>query len=159
MNILLVNIDSFKIPNLALAKIEMYHNLKGDKVYHRNGDFKPDLFTPFEKVYVSVVFKENLQKALFWKNYNAVIGGSGFDVTSKLPIEIDCLTPKINIGFSTRGCNNLCSFCIVHKKEGKIKLKEVFEADFSDEFPMQEVLELGIPFSILPNSALVFELS
>ena len=121
MNILLVNIDSVKIPNLALAKIEMYHKLKGDTIYYRNGDFKPDLFTPFEKVYVSVVFKENLQKALFWNNYNAVIGGTGFEITSKLPAEIDSLTPKINIGFATRGCNNNCSFCIVHKKEGKIE--------------------------------------
>ena len=44
------------------------------------------------------------------------------------------------------------------KKDGKMKLREIFEADFSDEFPMKEVHELGLPFSILPNSALIFEL-
>lgn len=158
MNVLLVNIDSIKIPNLALAKIEMYHNLKGDKVYHRNGDFKPDLFTPFEKVYVSVVFKENIQKALFWKNYNAVIGGSGFDVSSKLPAEIDCLTPKINIGFSTRGCNNLCSFCIVHKKEGKIEpvadLYDIWDGKTKEvTFLDNNILQLPEHFKLISNQA------
>lgn len=44
------------------------------------------------------------------------------------------------------------------KKEGKMKIKELFEADFIDEFLMSEVQSLGIPFSILPNSALIFEL-
>lgn len=42
--------------------------------------------------------------------------------------------------------------------DGTLVIKEVLEKDFVDEFPMQEVLERGIPISILPNTCLIFEL-
>ncbi|MDR2962576.1 MAG: alpha-amylase family protein [Bacteroidales bacterium] len=35
-------------------------------------------------------------------------------------------------------------------------LHEVFEAHFTDSFSLHEVLEVGLPLSILPNSALIF---
>jgi hypothetical protein len=51
-----------------------------------------------------------------------ICGGTGFDLTTFLPIEIDSMKPKINIGFTTRGCIRNCPFCVVPKKEGRIKI-------------------------------------
>lgn len=42
--------------------------------------------------------------------------------------------------------------------EGALKITEVFESDFEDTFDIADVLENGLPISILPNSALVFRL-
>ena len=100
---------------------------------------------------------------LMWKNYN---GNLDSDKIFAFLRYSDNQKMLIIINFDIHQTHTFRLFIGEHafetmnfKKEGKIKLKEVFEADFSDEFPMQEVLELGIPFSILPNSALVFELS
>lgn len=41
---------------------------------------------------------------------------------------------------------------------GTMTMTEVFESDFSDSFATEDVLEHGLPISILPNSALVFRL-
>jgi glycosidase len=100
---------------------------------------------------------------IMWKNYNGNLDSDKifaylrFSDKQKLLIIINfdmhqTHTFRLNIG---EHALDTMSF----KKEGKMKLKEIFEADFSDEFPMTEVLELGLPFSILPNSALIFELS
>ena len=44
------------------------------------------------------------------------------------------------------------------KSEGTLVLNEVFEGDFADSFSLKEVLEVGLPLSILPNSALIFSI-
>lgn len=58
-------------------------------------------------------------------------GGTGYDLTTTLPDEIDRLQPDYSIypsidkktayGFLTRGCPNRCKWCVVPKKEGKVK--------------------------------------
>lgn len=66
--------------------------------------------------------------------YNAdkiIKGGTGYDIYSKLPDEIDRLQPDYSIypnvppdtayGFLTRGCPNKCPWCVVPRKEGKVK--------------------------------------
>ena len=57
-------------------------------------------------------------------------GGTGYDITSKLPEEIDRMQPDYSIypnvpkdtayGFLTRGCPNKCKWCVVPRKEGVI---------------------------------------
>lgn len=100
---------------------------------------------------------------VMWKNYNGNLDSDKifaylrFSDKQKLLVIINfdmhqTHTFRLNIGEHALDTMNF-------KKEGKMKMKEIFEADFTDEFPMTEVLELGIPFSILPNSALIFELS
>ena len=42
------------------------------------------------------------------------------------------------------------------KTKGTLVLDEIFEANFTDSFSLQEILEVGLPLSILPNSALIF---
>jgi len=116
MKVLIIDIDS-KIPNLALKKIEKYHLDKGDGVIWHN----KLLYGQVEKTYVSVIFKQNRWKAEQFNN--AVKGGSGWDLVTKLPPEIDKIKPHINLGFTTRGCFRKCPFCIVWEKEGELKIE------------------------------------
>ena len=115
--ILLINIDS-TIPNLALSKIEKYHLGKGDEVIW---DMALALDS-VDKCYVSCIFPENRYKCLIFGG-RALIGGSGYDMTIKLPAEIECIKPRINWGFTTRGCIRNCYFCFVPKMEGSIRVE------------------------------------
>ena len=119
MNVLLIDIDS-KIPNLALAKIEKYHKDKGDTVYWN----LPIMMYVCEKIYVSCIFAWNKElcnefEIDEWKD-KILIGGTGYDIWEELPKEIEEVKPKINLGFTTRGCVRDCEFCVVPRKEGKI---------------------------------------
>jgi hypothetical protein len=118
MKVLLINIDS-TIPNLALNKCEMYHLERGDEVIWDMPLFALDA----ERTYVSCIFPENKNKCLpYTSNKNVFIGGSGWDINAKLPPEIDAMKPKINWGFTTRGCIRNCYFCYVPKMEGMIRV-------------------------------------
>lgn len=116
MRILLINIDSTK-PNLALKKIEKYHKDRGDKV---TWDF-PLMTDHADKIYVSVIYTWNKDKCKEWEG-RAEIGGSGYDLKKVLPPEIEKVKPRINWGFTTRGCIRNCPFCVVPEKEGGIKV-------------------------------------
>jgi hypothetical protein len=114
MKISLIDIDS-TIPNLALKKVEKYHLDRGDSV-----DWNNELMALMaDKVYVSCIFEENKDKCKEWVG-RALIGGTGYDLTVKLPEEIESVKPRINFGFTTRGCIRNCSFCFVPQKEGMI---------------------------------------
>lgn len=114
--VLLIDIDS-SIPNLALKKIEKYHRELGDEIIWDMPLYKDIV----DKIYVSCVFTKNKQKCRFWEGF-ADIGGSGYSLEINLPPEIDNVKPRINYGFTTRGCIRSCKFCIVPKKEGKIHI-------------------------------------
>lgn len=115
MKILLIDIDN-RIPNLALHKIAKYHTDRGDTV---TWNF-PLMHHQADKIYVSCVFTKNRDKCLEWQGI-AEIGGTGYDVHKELPPEIESVKPKINLGFTTRGCIRKCSFCVVPSKEGHIR--------------------------------------
>lgn len=116
MKILLINIDS-KIPNLALKKIEKFYK---DKGYEIIWNF-PLAKNKVDKIYVSCVFTINRHKCKDWEGI-ADIGGSGYDLHKKLSPEIEAVKPRINWGFTTRGCIRKCYFCIVPQKEGSIRV-------------------------------------
>ena len=113
--ILIINIDS-TIPNLALKKIEKYHLDKGDNVVWDMPLFRDCV----DKIYVSCVFTKNRDICNEWEG-RADIGGSGYDLNKTLPDEIENIKPRINFGFTTRGCIRKCKFCIVPEKEGMIR--------------------------------------
>lgn len=117
--ILLIDIDS-KIPNLALKKVEKYFKDNGDEVI-----WNQELFaTIADQIFISCVFDWNKNKAREFEIYeNVMIGGSGYDLSKTLPIEIEKIKPKINLGFTTRGCIRKCPFCIVPLKEGMIRIE------------------------------------
>jgi len=114
MRVLLLNIDS-KLPNIALKKIEMWH--KGDEVI-----WDKSQFFYVDKVYASCIFTKNKERVdkLVTSRPDVIAGGTGYDYTVQLPSEIDILKPKINCGFTSRGCIRKCKFCLVPKAEGKI---------------------------------------
>lgn len=114
MKVLLIDIDS-KIPNLALKKIEKYHQDKGDIVVWNN----PLEKNLSDKIYVSCIFTKNKHICKEWEGI-AEIGGTGYDLHKKLPEYIEIVKPKINWGFTTRGCIRKCKFCFVPEKEGNI---------------------------------------
>jgi len=106
MKVGLIQVDG-KWPNLALMKLSAWHRQKGDDVTI------VDLSTfQFDRIYASKIF----------------IGGSGYDLKSELPEEIEVMTPDyekfktdFSIGFTSRGCIRDCGFCIVREKEGYIR--------------------------------------
>lgn len=112
MQVLIINIDS-KYPNLALAKIARYHQDKG----HRVAWDMPLLRFKSDLVYVSCLYTYNRDKCSEWEGV-ATIGGTGWDLHTKLPDEIEAVQPHINWGFTTRGCTRHCPWCLVPAKEG-----------------------------------------
>lgn len=100
---------------MALVKIAEYHKNKGDDVYYDLPLIRAD------KIYVSCIYTKNRYKAERWEGKaEAEIGGSGYNLTTILPPEIENIKPHINLGFTARGCIRNCKFCVVPEKEGKI---------------------------------------
>lgn len=117
-------VDS-KYPNLALMKIARYHKENGDSVEWVN------IWQEYDIVYMAKVFTftEDVQE---YVNAKKIIkGGTGYNVNSHLPLEIERMQPDYSIysqinnktayGFLTRGCPNKCAWCVVPKKEGAVK--------------------------------------
>ena len=127
MRILLIDVDS-TIPNLALMKISAYEKSRGNQVGFNIDN--PD------KVYCSIIFDWNSHKAdglkFLYPHAEIDIGGSGYDLSKKLPPEIDSIEPDYSLypgcdydlGFTTRGCIRSCYFCIVPKKEGAFRINQ-----------------------------------
>lgn len=85
----------------------------------------PDKIKDFERGFASKVFSFTTMQQLPDK---IVIGGSGVDLKTQLPDEIEHICPDYSLygldyslGFLTRGCIRKCAWCIVPEKEGKIK--------------------------------------
>lgn len=124
MKIGLVDVDGHGFPNLALMKISAYHKAKGDEV-----EWAIPFFTQYDRVYKSKVFTFTPDDYTPYE-CEVIKGGTGYDIFSKLPHEIDMMQPDYSIypsidkktayGFLTRGCPNKCKWCIVPQKEGGI---------------------------------------
>lgn len=114
-------------PNLALCKIASYHRCKGDSVEWYDGMFGGE----YDIVYVAKVFNFSPEYGEVIHGKQIIKGGTGYDVSSSLPKEIDECQPDYTIypntptdtsyGFLTRGCPNKCFWCVVPKKEGGIR--------------------------------------
>ncbi|MDD3975518.1 MAG: hypothetical protein PHD17_12645 [Methanothrix soehngenii] len=136
MRIRLIDIDS-KIPNLALMKLSAHHKARGDSVSFDEPD--PD------RIYASVVFKQNAWKArglrFMFPHASFEIGGTGIDLAKRLPDEIEFCKPDYDLypstyslGFTTRGCIRKCPFCIVPMKEGRFRRAQHIREWHDDRF-------------------------
>jgi len=123
MKIGLLDVDSHNFPNLALMKISKYHKMKGDDVEFIN------YLSNYDIVYKSQVFTYSKEENYKINAKNIIYGGTGYNELEKiLPNEIENIIPDYDLykckhayGFLTRGCIRNCDWCIVYKKEGKIK--------------------------------------
>lgn len=111
-------------PNIALCKVAAYHKAQGDEV---------EWATPFEHydvIYRSKIFNFTPDDTTIYNADKEIRGGTGYDLETKLPQEIDDMQPDLSIyqnvpsdiayGFLTRGCPNKCKWCVVPRKEGAI---------------------------------------
>lgn len=104
----LIDVDKTRFPNLALGKMAAYHRSLGDSV-----EWADPMFGSYDMVYASKVFKFTPDFTDYY-DYEVVKGGTGYDIHSELPPEIDRLQPDYSIypdidsktayGFLTRGC-------------------------------------------------------
>ena len=161
MEIGLIDVDGHNgFPNLALMRIAAYHKAAGDTVDWWNG------FYHYDRVYMSKVFtfSHDIDECI---NADEVIrGGTGYRDYGSLPAGIEKMQPdytlypnfKQAIGFITRGCIRSCPWCIVPKKEGRIKpaasWREIKRADsreivfldnnvLASDYGLQNIEEMG----------------
>lgn len=135
MKIALHDSDATTYPNYAIMKISAYHKKAGDKVEV----FDPFYRDSYDLVYSSKVFDFTPENQYLPRN--TIKGGTGYGAYNDLPDEVDSafpdysIYPKVDyaVGFITRGCINNCDFCVVPKKEGKIRpyrsVKDLIRSD------------------------------
>lgn len=115
MKIGLIDLDG-KLPNLALMKISSYYKSQGHTV--ALNDFSAD------ELYCSVIFGRNRSKAEQLRDQypHMVIGGTGWDLSVKLPVEIHDCPPDYDL-YTTEFIYQRISRGI-GKKENKVKKAE-----------------------------------
>ncbi|MGB9887870.1 MAG: radical SAM protein, partial [Moorellales bacterium] len=120
--IALAQVDG-KWPNLALMCIAAYHRRLGHEVEW----FNPLFAREYDAIYASKIF--NFTPDNLYLPPDAVRGGTGYDLHSALPPEVEACFPDYSlydldyaIGFTTRGCPRRCPFCVVPRKEGTLRV-------------------------------------
>lgn len=144
MHVLLLQLDG-KIPhpNRALMQIAGHHRAAGDEVTLRIAktatDLQPQLGDPdWGRIYGSLIFERSRpMAALAQRVYPGLeLGGTGWDFEGGVMLRRTELPdgaadapadysiyPDIaySMGFTHRGCRKACDFCVVPRKEGKIR--------------------------------------
>lgn len=125
MKVGLLDVDGHNFPNVALMKIADWHRLRGDDV-----EWAIPMFGVYDRIYASKVFTFTPDFDTMLFNAKQIFrGGTGYDIKSRLPDEIDRHTGldyglypqyKFSVQFYSRGCIRHCPFCLVHDKEGGI---------------------------------------
>ena len=122
MQVGIVDVDS-KIPNLALMKLSAWHKARGDNV-----KLHDPLFDQPDRIYASKIFDFTPDYAYYPADCEICKGGTAYSLTEALPPEVESIYPDYSLfncdyamGFTTRGCIRKCKFCLVPRKEGKIR--------------------------------------
>lgn len=123
MRIGITDVDGHNFPNFALMKIAAWHKAHGDDI-----EMATPLFGQYDRVYKSKIFTFSPDTNEPWE-CEVIKGGTGYDITSRLPEEIESSTAmdytiypqyEFSVQFLSRGCIRRCPFCLVHDKEGYI---------------------------------------
>lgn len=119
MKVGLVDLDN-KMPNIPLMKT---------KGYYPDAEWYNPMMGKHDKIFISKIFSSTPDYK-YPLNADVIYrGGTGYDLITKLPEEIENSQPDYSIypncdysmqRFST-GCIKNCPFCIVWEKEGNIK--------------------------------------
>lgn len=155
MRILLLQLDG-KIPNIALMRIAAHHADAGDEVELRRTGNPTAVCARFgdnfDRVYASAIFTRTAPviDAVRQQYPGAILGGTGVDVASSL--EAHGITTREqdyriyptwqqSIGFTQRGCRLRCGFCVVPRKEGKVRTEQTIgELWRGDPWPRELLL-------------------
>lgn len=136
MRVLLLQLDG-KLPNLALMRLAAHYRDRGDVVtLRRCGNalsLQPRFDDPqWDRVYGSLIFEATRPLAEeFQRVYpGAILGGTGWNLETSLE-SIGILSQDVDysdyplyrasLGFTQRGCRLSCAFCVVPKKEGRVR--------------------------------------
>lgn len=154
-----------KIENTAMMQVSRYHKDRGDSVEH----YWHLAHERYDAVYAFSIFDFST-KAFVRKDM--ICGGTGFDVRSRLPEEIEraeldyAIFPRCTTSYLwfSRGCIRQCPFCVVREKEGYIKAVEpkllnqngdtvtVMDNNFfaNPEWPyaIERLVSIGLPTNI-----------
>lgn len=156
-------VRKYKFPNLALMKLLAHHRALGHEVELREvqtaEDLQPRLSDPRrDLVYGSLIFEWTRPLALAARHIypDIVLGGTGWDFKdgvqvgrTDLPPAAEDIVPDYSgypgyqrsIGFTQRGCRYECDFCVVPRKEGKVRAVGTFEQIWRGEpYPKQLVI-------------------
>lgn len=117
MKVGIISLDG-KMPILPLMKI---------KSFYKNVNWLNSLES-YDKVFISKLFSFTPDFQYAINSKEIIKGGTGYDLKSKLPDEIEKCQPNYSIypkcdysiQFFSRGCIRNCPFCIVREKEGNI---------------------------------------
>ena len=150
MNVALLAVDS-NYPNLELMKISAYHKSQGDTVEWYNP------FDTYDRLYMAKVFSFTPDYGFVIANVRGEVvrGGTGYDIRSSLPGDMDRLQPDYSLypavdsrtsyGFLTRGCPNRCCWCVVPQKEGGIRpYMDVDEITLHGERPYAVLMDNNV---------------
>ena len=118
MQVGLIDIEP-KVVNTALMQIAYHHKQLGDTVEWA----APLCYAQYDKLYCSSLFTFTDKSQI---PERAICGGTGFDLTTKLPFDCDydySIYPDcdFSIVWFSRGCIRNCPFCVVRQKEGRIQ--------------------------------------
>lgn len=121
MKIGLYNLEH-NIHNPAMMQVSQYYKQQGAEVE----EYITLLHDTYDKIYAFSLF-DFTDKS--YTTNDMICGGTGFDITSRLPKEIeDCdldysISPSCDFSmiWFSRGCFRKCPFCVVNKKEGYIR--------------------------------------
>ena len=150
MNVALLAVDS-NYPNLALMKVSAWHKSQGDTVEWYNP------FDTYDRLYMAKVFSFTPDYGFVIANVRGEVvrGGTGYDIRSSLPGDMDRLQPDYSLypavdsrtsyGFLTRGCPNRCRWCVVPQKEGGIRpYMDVDEITLHGERPYAVLMDNNV---------------
>lgn len=134
MKIGLYNLEP-AIVNTAMMQVSTYHKSNNDDIYI----YSPLFHDEYDKIYAFSIF-DYTDKG--YVRDDMITGGTGFDIKSKLPVEItkceydwslypDC---DYSILWFSRGCIRNCQFCVVPEKEGHIHSVEPLNLNPNGEY-------------------------
>lgn len=92
----LIDVDG-KLPNLALMKLSSFYKAAGEHVEF----VRPDAGRKeYDKIYASAIFQKSQQECQHLQEYygeRIEIGGTGWDITKKLPEDIEKMEPDYGL--------------------------------------------------------------
>lgn len=171
MNVLAFHLDG-KLPNIALMRAAAHYRARGDSFELRKAGnvqaIEPHLDDPRRDLVIgSTIFEWTRPVAERVRAVypGAVIGGTGWNVTSSLdelaiedgPLDYadysDSMRTAYSIGYLARGCRLKCGFCVVPRKEGKIRSVATIEQMWRGDPWPRELVILDNDFFGNPNWA------